>query len=94
MLEYEPWLLEPSLLEMPWRQDVVEGAGIPAKLAIAIVWDDGVVAPHPPVLDALKSVKDALVAAGHEVINWAPLDHAEAWELIVSYVLADLFGRC
>ena len=89
MLQYEPWLIEPPLLEMPWRQDVVEGRGIPESLAIAILWDDGAVKPHPPILDALKRTKDALLAAGHEVIEWKPLDHQEAWDLIVSSRRAD-----
>ena len=84
MLQYKPWLVEPPLLEMPWKQDVVEGTDIPEKLSIAILWDDGVVLPHPPILHALKRVKDALVAAGHEVIAWQPVSHQEAWDLIVS----------
>ncbi|KIP11093.1 hypothetical protein PHLGIDRAFT_28037 [Phlebiopsis gigantea 11061_1 CR5-6] len=82
MLQYEPWRVEPALLELPWRQDIVDGAGIPDRLAVAIMWDDGCVAPHPPILDALKAARDALVAAGHDVVDWAPLDHQEAWELI------------
>ncbi len=85
MLHYEPWLVEPPLLEIPWRQDVVDGVGIPDKLSIAILWDDGVVRPHPPILDALKRTKDALVHDGHEVIRWSPVDHQEAWDLIVSF---------
>ena len=83
MLQYEPWLLEPSLLEIPWKQDVAEGAGLPERLTFAILWDDGVVAPHPPILDALKRARDALLAAGHDVISWEPLDHKAAWDLIV-----------
>lgn len=83
MLEYEPWLIEPSLIEIPWKQHVVDGEGIPQQLSIAIVWDDGVVTPHPPILDALKRTKDALTAAGHDVIRWVPVDHQYAWDLIV-----------
>ena len=90
MLQYEPWLVEPPLIEIPWRQTVVEGEGIPDKLCVAVLWDDGVVLPHPPVLDALKRTKDALLAAGHEVIEWFPLDHQEAWDLIVSDALGHL----
>ena len=48
MLQYEPWLIEPALLEIPWKQSVVDGAGMPSRLSIAILWDDGVVAPHVP----------------------------------------------
>lgn len=83
MSQYEPWTVEPPLLEMPWRQDVADGAGLPPKLSIAILWDDGVVTPHPPILDALARARDALTAAGHDVIDWEPVDHQEAWDLIV-----------
>nr|VWO94368.1 Indoleacetamide hydrolase (IAH) (EC (Indole-3-acetamide hydrolase) [Ganoderma boninense] len=89
MLQYEPWLVEPTLLEIPWRQEIVDGAGIPQKLSIAILWDDGVVAPHPPILDALKRTSDALVAAGHDVIAWDPVDHHDAWDLITKLYFLD-----
>ena len=84
MLQYEPWIIEPSLIQIPWNQEVVDGIGISDRLSIAILWDDGVVKPHPPILDALKRAKDALVNAGHDVIDWIPIDHRKAWELLVS----------
>ena len=69
--------------EIPWRPALAEGAGLPARLKIAILWDDGVVAPHPPLLDALARARDALRAAGHDVCAWEPVAHQDAWELIV-----------
>ncbi|OSD06208.1 amidase [Trametes coccinea BRFM310] len=89
MLQYEPWLVEPPLFEIPWKQDVAEGASVPEKLSIAILWDDGVVTPHPPILEALKRAKDALLAAGHDVITWEPVDHKEAWDLILKLYFLD-----
>ncbi|TBU34381.1 amidase [Dichomitus squalens] len=89
MSQYEPWLVEPPLIEIPWRQEIVEGAGLPTKLAIAILWDDGVVTPHPPILDALKRTSDALVAAGHDVITWDPIEHQGAWDLITKLYFLD-----
>jgi len=89
MLDAEPWLVEPPLLEMPWNDAVAKGDGLPQKLSIAILWDDGVVAPHPPIVSALKTYKDALVAAGHDVIDWQPLNHKEGWDLIVKLYLLD-----
>jgi amidase len=83
MLEAEPWNLEPPLLNMPWKHDLVNGVGLPEKSVFAILFDDGVVAPHPPILDALRQTKEALVAAGHEVVEWKPIDHDKAWDLIV-----------
>jgi amidase len=84
MLESQPWLQEPLLLEIPWKPDIARGDSLPEKLSIAILCDDGVVAPHPPIADALKHSKDALIGAGHDVIEWHPLQHKEGWELIVS----------
>jgi amidase len=89
MLENRPWLDEPPLLEMPWKSDVARGEDLPEKLTIAILFDDGVVTPHPPITDALKRSKDALIAAGHDVIDWRPVEHKEAWELIVKLYLLD-----
>ncbi|KAI0828980.1 general amidase GmdA [Trametes gibbosa] len=89
MLQHEPWLVEPPLLEMPWRQDAADGSGGPAKLTIAVLWDDGVVAPHPPILAALARTRDALLAAGHDVISWEPVDHQAAWDLILKMYFLD-----
>lgn len=83
MLQYSPWLTEPQLLEIPWKRNIADGSGLPNKLYFAIMWDDGHVAPHPPIVEALKRVKLLLTAAGHEVIDWEPMDHYEAWLLIV-----------
>ena len=83
MLDYQPWTVEPPLLEIPWKSDVVNGSGIPKNLSFAVLWDDGVVAPHRPITEAMAKVKDHLTAAGHHVIRWEPLRHAYAWDLIV-----------
>jgi amidase len=85
MLQYQPWLIEPQLLEIPWKQATVEGEGQPKQLSIAILWDDGVVAPHPPIMSALHKTRKALIAAGHEVVDWPVLsNHQYAWDLLVS----------
>ncbi|KAI6012455.1 amidase signature domain-containing protein [Pisolithus orientalis] len=89
MLEAEPWLREPPLLEMPWKENVARGHGLPERLSIAILYDDGVVRPHPPILQALDMYKQALENAGHEVIKWDPLDHQKGWDLIVKLYLLD-----
>jgi amidase len=83
MLAAQPWLREPPLLEMPWKSDIVLGDELPKMLSIAVLLDDGVVAPHPPIADMLTHYKDALSKAGHDVIEWQPLDHKKGWDLIV-----------
>jgi len=85
MLNAQPWLLEAPLLEMPWKDDVANGLNLPPKLSFGFVWDDGVVQPHPPLTQALMRLKGALIAAGHEVIDWIPKNHQQGWNLIVSH---------
>ncbi|KAG8219530.1 amidase signature domain-containing protein [Butyriboletus roseoflavus] len=89
MLDAEPWLVEPPLLEMPWKADVARGQGLPEKLTIAILYDDGIVAPHPPITQAMKKYEAELRKAGHEVVLWQPLDHQEGWELILKLYFLD-----
>jgi amidase len=77
--------VEPALLKMPWNGYIADdGLGLPQRLSIAILMDDGVVAPHPPIIAALERYKDALISAGHDVIDWQPLNHWEGWDLTVS----------
>ncbi|KAF8323776.1 amidase [Clavulina sp. PMI_390] len=89
MLQYNSWDLEAPVLRMPWKDAVVDGKDLPKKLCIAVLMDDGVVRPHPPLLRELEDTKNALIAAGHEVIEWEPLDHQLTWDLIVRLYFLD-----
>ncbi|KAJ1299773.1 hypothetical protein OPQ81_000682 [Rhizoctonia solani] len=76
------------MLPIPWNSSLA----IPQpdkKLVIGLLADDGVVAPHPPIVKCLHRTRDALVAAGHEVIDFQPLDHMEAFELMKKLLLPD-----
>lgn len=84
MSQYSPWTLEHNVLHCPWDDALASGATLPRRLTFAILWDDGVVAPHPPIVTALARAAHKLVQAGHEVIMWHPMDHQYAWDLIVS----------
>lgn len=57
MLDAEAWDLEGPVLRMPWNEEVAKGKGLPNKLCIAILADDGVVRPHPPLLRELEETK-------------------------------------
>ncbi|KZV92929.1 amidase signature enzyme [Exidia glandulosa HHB12029] len=87
MSQADPWLMEHQVFEMPWRNP--SEITLPRKLCIAVLWDDGVVAPHPPITQALRDAKAALEESGHEVIDWEPLDHWGHWELISKLYLLD-----
>jgi Asp-tRNA(Asn)/Glu-tRNA(Gln) amidotransferase A subunit family amidase len=89
IIDAKPWYKEPSLLPFPWK-DAKSFVG--KKLKVAVLWDDGVVKPHPPVTRALKQVEDKLKAKDNvEVVEWKPYKHDLAWELIVPSQLSLFF---
>lgn len=86
LIDAKPWLSEPSLVPFPWRDSLDHlGSSGRAKLKIGVLWDDGVVKPHPPVLRALRGTVDKLKGVAEiEFVDWKPYRHDQAWELIVS----------
>jgi amidase len=86
VIDAKPWLTEPSLLPIPWRED----RHFTGKIKIGVLWDDGVVKPHPPVTRALKEVVAKLRGVpGVEIVDWKPYKHEHAWERIASLYYAD-----
>lgn len=82
LIDAKPWYKEPSLLPYPWKEEQFFKS---KKLKVAVLWDDGVVKPHPPVLRALREVVEKLKANGNvKVVEWKPYKHDLAWEIIVS----------
>ncbi|EEH05571.1 acetamidase [Histoplasma capsulatum G186AR] len=76
-----PWNLDPKIIPMPWRKDVIQPKG--RKLRFGILGpSDGVITCHPPVERALATVSNALKAAGHDVITWEPIGHREIVSLL------------
>ena len=68
VLDKHPWDRDPMCLKKPWDQDAYElrDHGRGSHLCFAIMWDNFVVKPHPPVTRAMRMVKDAIEAAGHK----------------------------
>ncbi|EXF81460.1 amidase [Colletotrichum fioriniae PJ7] len=77
VLAAEPWDTETMLVPVPWRP-----ANIRKELTMGIMFDDGFVKPHPPVLRALRSAADKLKQAGVKVVDWEPFDHERGWEIV------------
>ena len=86
LLLQQPWLHDPLVHEIPWRDAEEEciqqllqfvGESVPKekKLAFGIIHTDGVVTPTAPIRRAIELVTKALEAAGHEVIPWTPPSH-------------------
>ncbi|KEP48490.1 glutamyl-tRNA(Gln) amidotransferase subunit A [Rhizoctonia solani 123E] len=86
--ESKPWNMDFGALCMPWNP-VSEQGGENEKLVIGFFADDGVVAPHPPIVERLRKTREALVAAGHEVVDWTPMDHMEAFETVAKLYMID-----
>ncbi|KAB8231082.1 amidase signature domain-containing protein [Aspergillus alliaceus] len=77
VLDAEPWDIETSLVPLPWRR-VKENR----EFTVGIMWDDGLVRPHPPITRALEAAKSQLQAAGIKVVDWEPYKHAHGWDII------------
>jgi amidase len=88
VIDSEPWLSEPALIPMPWDTSLSISASNPLK--IAIMWNDGVVTPHPPVTRALNEMVSHLRPLSNiEIVDWHPHLHDEAWAIASSLYYTD-----
>lgn len=85
-LDYEPWTKDPALVPLPWRTPT-----LPARLKIGIMWNDGIVTPHPPVGRALREVASALKMCDDlfDVVDWIPLEHDRCWKVSMALYFED-----
>lgn len=84
IIDAKPWLKDPQVVKKEWNQaeyDLVDHGGPGAKLCFAILWDNLIVRPHPPLIRAMEITKKALEAAGH--IGACP-DHRVVLALMLS----------
>lgn len=87
ILAAKPWTTDPSLHQIPWRDNESHSyRDGKKKLTVGVLWDDGVVKPAPPVARALQEMMDRLKAfpSDVEVIEWKPYKQKEALEILVS----------
>ncbi|POS69895.1 amidase [Diaporthe helianthi] len=84
VVDAEPWLHDPRMVPIPWRE-----VHLPEKLKIAVMWNDGIVTPTPPVSRALQTTVEKLQAAGHEIVTWDPKDQAQGVRLLMRMFFAD-----
>jgi len=86
VIDAKPWLKDPLVVRKRWSEEEYNliDHGYGKNLCFAILWDDGDMVPHPPILRGLETAKKALEAAGHRVIDWKPLKHVEIYETLVS----------
>ncbi|KAK4205074.1 Acetamidase [Triangularia verruculosa] len=97
-LSTEPWLRDPAVVPIPFRQEIFElyrsraegdGKASSRPLKLGILWTDRSVGPHPPIIRGLRQVVEAVKAAGHKIVDWDPPLQATAKRVHVSFLLAD-----
>jgi amidase len=86
VIDAQPWLTEPALIPMPWRDFKIPED---RPLMIGVLWHDDVVRPHPPIIRALKLVSEKLKETGVDVVTFEPHQHDEAWAIISSLYFTD-----
>ncbi|KAE8148409.1 amidase [Aspergillus avenaceus] len=84
LLAAEPWEIETSLVPVPWKK-----VDIGRKFTVGILWEDGIVRPHPPITRALKHAKTQLQKAGIKVVDWEPYKHSHGWDIISKLYFPD-----
>ncbi|RCK56016.1 Acetamidase [Candida viswanathii] len=84
VIGHEPWMHDAKCVEIPWRD--VE---LPETLNIAVLTDDGFVRPTPPIRRGMDIVIERLTEAGHDVIEWDPVDHVRLAEIIGQFFVSD-----
>ena len=100
-----PWELDPKAVAMPFNEaaykleDLQLRAGSDApvekyvkgqtQLCFAILWDDGLIHPHPPLVRAMKETKEKLEKAGHKVIDFKPYEPIQSAQIIGGIYTAD-----
>lgn len=84
----EPWNLDPNVTPLPWREDVYRFIQ-QQPLKIGIIFDDGVVKPHPEIETAVRLAADWLETAGHELVIWDASDHIDCIAIMDQMYRAD-----
>ena len=71
IIDAKPWKKDPLAVRKDWseKEERLEEHGGGKALCFAIMWDNGVVKPHPPLRRAMEITKKALEAAGHKGAN-------------------------
>ena len=88
LLSREPWLHDPLVYEIPWREDKEKLSQDP-PLTFAVLRHDGVVSLHPPVKRAIETVVKSLENKGHKIIEWKPPSQKRGTDIIAAAWMYD-----
>lgn len=82
--------MDQSMPPLGWRDhiDFLEKSDGKRKLKVGVMWDDGIVTPHPPVRRALREMVEKLRAHDDvEVVDFQPYKHELGLEIWVWDIL-------
>jgi amidase len=83
VVDAAPWSQDPKCSPIPWRSHMYDEVQS-RPLVVAVMRNDGVVRPHPPVIRVLDDVVAKLEGAGHEIVLWEPGTlHQECIDIMV-----------
>ncbi|KAI3406589.1 hypothetical protein KGF56_000721 [Candida oxycetoniae] len=82
----KPWDYDTWSIPMPWREVTKPNA---KDITIAVIRDDGLVRPSPPIRRGLNEVVSKLKAAGVNVIEFTPPNTKLAYETINNMYTCD-----
>lgn len=83
-----PWDLDPTCVPIVWNESAFHEVQN-RPMVIGLILDDGVVKVHPPISRALRTLAEALEAAGHEVVDWDTSEHAACNDLVNVFFTVD-----
>lgn len=88
LVDLQPWDYDARCAPLTWRDHAYnEILGRP--LVFAVLTDDGIARPHPPVTRVLQQAVNALRSAGHEIVDWNAELHAECVQVMDEFYTAD-----
>lgn len=77
--EGKPWLMDQNALRMPWREVAQPDL---KDITIAVLYDDGICKPTPPMARGLKETADKLEAAGAKIVKFEPIESELLFETV------------
>ncbi|CAF1403491.1 unnamed protein product [Rotaria magnacalcarata] len=86
--ETKPWLVDPNVHNIPWREDMFQ-EGQANKLCFGVIRYDHQVHLSPPVQRAIDTAVAAVRKAGHDVVEWDTSDSVEGIEILLKMYFAD-----
>ncbi|KAK1149530.1 hypothetical protein N8T08_005079 [Aspergillus melleus] len=82
LLSLNPWDWDFGSAAIPWREaEYSLGRGQKRRLCFGFMPHDSVVLPNPPILRGMAELRNALIRAGHQVIDIDPFDGRELAEV-------------